>query len=79
MKSLVGAFNQEKALLPAHHRGAAAVSGYSRGTAAWCSDSWTTEATQLQVPAECSYAVTVEVEANTGELPGMIVEEANGF
>ena len=29
MKSLVGAFNQEKALLPAHHRGAATVSGYS--------------------------------------------------
>ena len=81
MKSLVGAFNQEKALLPAHHRGAATVSGCSRGTAAWCSDSWTTEATQLQVPAECSHAVTVEVEveANTEELPRMIVEEANGF
>ena len=41
-----------------------------------CPDSWTTEATQLQVPAEscseCSYAVTEG-------LPGMIVEEANGL
>ena len=27
MKALVGAFNQEKALLPAHHRGTATVSG----------------------------------------------------
>ena len=50
------------------------------------SDSWTTEATQLQVPAEsCSeyiYAVTitVEEEVNTEELPVMILEEeANGF
>ena len=44
-----------------------------------CPDSWTTEATQLQVPAECSHAVTVEVKVNTEELPRMIVEEANGF